>query len=72
MHSLLKTIPNNALLTLKEISGYTGIPKSTYEARLRTGKLSKQEIRLAWRKIKPCSTLYWTAEYVRNNIELFS
>lgn len=72
IHPILKSLPNNALLGLKEIGGYTGVCKNTLNSRLRAKIIPLPPIRSGFRGHESKPRLYWSAGFVRDNLGLFS
>lgn len=73
MNSVLRSLPDNAGLTLKEISSYVGVSKATLEGRVRRGQIPKgilYKSNATWSNATP--RLFWKAKFVRDNLELFS
>lgn len=75
MHTILKMLPDNALLSTKEVCSYTGLKRSQLDHRLRVGKIPvipqptlKQRALSNNGKMR----IWWTAKFVRDNIVLFS
>jgi len=72
IHPILKSLPKDALLGLREISGYTGVCKNTLNSRLRAKIIPLPPIRSGFRGHEAKPRLYWSAGFVRENLGLFS
>ncbi len=75
MHPILKMLPDNALLSTKEVCSYTGLKRSHLHKRIQRGKILREpHPTLTGQALSNNGKerLWWTAKFIRDNVELFS